>query len=166
MRNRTSLALGIMLVAVGAWFLLEKQVPNLHQMTEIYLKFPNYFYAIGAGLFVLGLLVGAPGLSVPAAIVAGIGGILGYQVAANDYSSWSYLWSLIPGFAGVGEIVYGLLDSKQDKVRSGANGLFASAILFVIFAAMFGKLSILGPYGPAALLILAGIVIIFRGYKK
>ncbi len=166
MRNRTSLALGILLIGLGAWFLLVRQMPDLKALSEAYLSYPMNIIAAGALIFVVGLLVGAPGLSVPAAIVAGIGGILYYQFTQNDYTSWSFLWTLIPGFAGVGEMVYGLLDSKGDKVRSGANGVFVSAVLFLIFAAMFGRLGMLGPYGPAVLLIIIGLVVLLRGFKK
>ena len=166
MRNRTSLAFGVLLIALGAWFLLERQVPNFHQMAEMYLKFPYYFYAIGGLMFVVGLATGAPGLSVPATILAGVGGIFHYQQFSGDYSSWSYLWPIIIGCVGLGDILYGLLDDRREKVRSGAGALFTGAVLFVIFAAIFGKLAILGPYGPAALLILAGFVVILRGFKK
>ena len=69
MRNRTSLALGILLIGLGAWFLLVRQVPDLQALSEAYLTYPMNIIAAGALIFVVGLLVGAPGLSVPAAIV-------------------------------------------------------------------------------------------------
>lgn len=166
MRNRTSLALGLLLIALGAWFLLERQVPDFKQMADLYLSYPLNVIAIGGLIFVLGLLVGAPGMSVPAAIVSGIGGILYYQTITSDYTSWSYLWTLIPGFAGIGDMLNGALGGHYDKVRSGAGAVFVSAVLFLIFAAMFGKLGILGPYGPAILLIVIGVAVIFRGVRK
>jgi hypothetical protein len=163
MRNRSQLALGIILILLGAWFIAQRQVPALNQLTQIYLSWPLNLVAGGLLLFLIGLLVGAPGFSVPAAIVAGIGGILYFQKVTNDYSSWTYMWTLIPGFVGVGEIVSGLLNRTTHKARNGLNLIVTSAVMFIIFAAIFGKINILGPYGPAVLLILVGVWILARG---
>ncbi len=38
----------------------------------------------------------------PSIIVGGIGGILAYQDYTGHWESWSYLWTLIPGFVGLG----------------------------------------------------------------
>src|SRR5512138_3520835 len=124
----------------------------------------------GAGLliFIIGLLTGAPGMSVPAAIVAGVGGILYYQyLNDNDYSSWSYMWTLIPGFVGVGVILAGLLgEHTRHNLARGLNLLVVSAIMFLIFGALFGGLGILGPNGPAVLLIALGLYILVRGFLR
>jgi hypothetical protein len=81
----------------------------------------------------------------------------------SDYTSWTYMWTLIPGFVGVGEIVAGLLSSSNYRARSGVNLIVTSAVMFIIFAAIFGRLNILGPYGPAILLILVGVWVLARG---
>ena len=138
----------------------------INQYTQIYLSWPLNLVAIGALIFLIGLLVGAPGMSVPAAIVAGIGGILYYQKIAEDYTSWYYMWTLIPGFVGVGEIISGLLTRTNFKARNGLNLIVTSAVLFIVFAAIFGRLNILGPYGPAVLLILVGVWVLARGLWK
>lgn len=166
MRNKTHLALGIILILLGSWFLAVKQIPSLQQISALYMTYPLNIIAIGGLIFLVGLLVGSPGMSVPAAIVAGIGGILYYQFRTNDYTSWSFLWTLIPGFAGIGEMLNGLLDSNNGKIRSGLNTLFFSAVLFLVFATIFGRLAILGPYGAAIIIILIGVVILFRGLKR
>lgn len=164
MKNRTQLALGLILILLGAWFIVQRQVPVLSTLTNIYMSWPLNIVAAGALIFLIGLLVGAPGMSIPAAIVAGIGGILYYQKATNDFTSWSYMWTLIPGFVGLGELINGLLSGLNYKLRSGLNMIVTSLVLFVIFAAIFGKLVILGPYGPAALLILVGMWVLARGF--
>ena len=163
MRNRSQLALGIILILLGGWFIAQRQIPSIHEWTNIFMGWPLNVVAAGVLIFLIGLLLGAPGMSVPAAIVAGIGGILYYQKFMNDYSSWSYMWTLIPGFVGVGDIVSGLLASSNYKWRNGLNLIVASLVLFVVFAAIFGKLDILGPYGPAVLLILLGVWVLARG---
>ncbi|MGE5642531.1 MAG: hypothetical protein ACM3Y8_05915, partial [Byssovorax cruenta] len=126
-------------------------------------------WTIGAGLliFLIGLLTGAPGMSVPAAIVAGIGGILFYQNATNNFASWSYMWTLIPGFVGIGLILAGLLgEYTRHNLSRGLNLLVISAVMFLIFGALFGGLGILGPNGPAILLIALGIYILLRGFLR
>lgn len=163
MRNRTQLALGLVLILLGAFFIVQRQVPALNHWVQLYMTWPLNIVAVGALIFLIGLLVGAPGMSVPAVIVAGIGGILYYQEATRDFSSWSYMWTLIPGFVGVGELLNGLLSGNNFKLRSGSNLIVTSAVLFIIFAAIMGKLTILGPYGPAILLILVGVWVMARG---
>jgi hypothetical protein len=106
-------------------------------------------------------------MAVPAAIVAGIGGIFYYQRMTNDYASWSYMWTLIPGFVGVGAILTGLLgDSMAHNVRRGLNMVVLSAVLFLVFASFFGGLQLLGNYGPAILLILVGLWVLGRGIYR
>jgi hypothetical protein len=97
-------------------------------------------------------LVGAPGMAVPACIVAGIGGILYYQNVTGDWASWSYMWALIPGFVGVGNILAGILGRDFKKsVRDGLNLILISLVAFLVFATAFGGLAILGPYKEYAL---------------
>ncbi len=163
-QNRTQLVLGLLLILLGLWFVAVRQVPTLKAWAEIQFAWP--FYVVGAGALILaiGLLTGAPNMAIPACIVAGVGGILYYQNRFNDYESWSFLWTLIPGFVGVGSILAGLLgEDTRHNLGRGINLLVISAVLFLIFAAVFQRLNILGAYGPAALLILLGLYVIGRG---
>jgi hypothetical protein len=115
----------------------------------------------------LGLFLGAPGLAVPAAIVAGIGGILFYQETTGEWGSWSYMWTLIPGFVGVGIFLQGLLvENMRENLKHGLNLVTVSAVLFVVFATFFGNLTLLGNYGPALLLIGLGVYILVRGLVR
>ncbi len=163
MKNRTQLALGLVLILIGAWFIAQRQYPALNLWVTQYMGWPLNIVGIGGIILLIGLVTGAPGMAVPAAIVAGIGGILYFQNVTEDFASWSYMWTLIPGFVGVGEILAGLLSSSGRRARSGMNLIVTSAVMFVIFASLFGRLSILGPYGPAALLILLGVWVLARG---
>ncbi len=166
MRNRSQLGLGFVLILLGAWFIAQRQIPALNEFMQFYLNGPLKVVAAGGLILLVGLIFGAPGMAVPAAIVSGIGGILYYQQIFEDYSSWSYMWTLIPGFVGIGEIIAGLLSASSTRARSGANLIVTSAVLFVIFAAIFNKLVILGPYGPSVLLILVGLVVLVRGFSR
>jgi uncharacterized membrane protein len=77
------------------------------------------------------------------------------------------MWTLIPGFVGVGTILAGLLgEHTRHNIARGLNLLVVSAVMFLIFGAIFGGLSILGPNGPAILLIVLGLYILLRGFLK
>ena len=170
-RGRTQLALGVILILLGAWFLLDKSVPAFHALFDKYTEFPLNMLVIGAGIFIVGLVLGQPGMSVPAAIVAGIGGIFYYQEMMNDYGSWSYMWTLIPGFVGVGSVLAGLLgDSTAHNLKRGLNLMVVSAVLFLVFSSFLGGWKLLGNFGPAILLILLGLWVLgnglYRSFRK
>lgn len=171
--GRSQLALGVILILIGAWFLLDRTVPAFSEFFSAYTQWPTNLILIGGVIFILGLALGSPGMSVPAAIVTGIGGIFYYQgnFQGGDYSSWSYMWTLIPGFVGVGSILAGLLgDHTAHNLKRGMNLLVLSAVLFLVFSASFGGWNILGNYGPAILLILLGLYVLgsglYRSYRK
>jgi hypothetical protein len=169
-RNRTQLALGLLLILVAAWMVAVRINPALDDWINMTFEWPIWVVGSGALILLIGLLVGAPGMAVPACIVAGIGGILYYQNATSDWASWSYLWSLIPGFVGLGTILSGLLgEDTRNNLRHGFNLLVASVILFLVFATIFGGLEILGPYKEywmAGLLGLLGVWFIVRGLLR
>lgn len=162
--TRSRLVLGIGLVLLGIWFLADRTLPQFHLLVGRFSEWPNNLIGIGAILFVLGLVLGAPGMSVPAAIVAGIGGIFYYQEFTSDYSSWSYMWTLIPGFVGVGSIIAGLLgEDAGHNVKRGLRLVATSTVLFLVFSSFLGGWSLLGDVGPAVLLILLGLWLLVSG---
>jgi peptidoglycan/LPS O-acetylase OafA/YrhL len=163
MKNRGQLAVGLVLILLGLLFFAQRQIPAVSQWMDMYMQWPLNIVAAGVLILIFGLLIGVPAMAIPAAVVAGIGGILYYQVRTEDMQSWSYMWALIPGFVGVGSILAGLLSRNMQEVRSGANAIAASAVLFIVFAAFFGKLALLGNYGPAILLVLLGVWILVQG---
>ena len=166
-QNRTNLVLGILLILIGGWLVATRQIPALQDWIDTNFTWP--MWTIGAGLLVLliGLITGAPGMAVPASIIAGIGGILYYQNTTDDFGSWSYMWTLIPGFVGVGTILAGLLgENTRTNLARGANLLVTSAVLFLVFATFFGGLNILGEYGAAVILILLGLYVLARGFVR
>ena len=70
--QRSSLAVGIILVLVGVYFILANMVPQFNQWLNISYSWPTIILAVAAGLLVLGLIVGAPDMAVPAVIVGGL----------------------------------------------------------------------------------------------
>ena len=166
-RNRSTLFLGILLILIGIWLVASRQVPALQQWLDVEFSWPVWTIGAGILIFIIGLIVGAPGMAVPASIVTGIGCILYYQNANDDFASWSYMWTLIPGFVGVGLILAGILgENSRQNLSSGLNLIIISVVLFLIFGTIFGGLAILGPYGPAILLIALGVYILVRGFLR
>lgn len=165
--GRSQLALGVILLLIGGWFLLNQVNPQFRNFFEPYTEWPVNMLLIGAGILIIGLLTGSPGLAVPAAIVAGLGGIFYYQETSGNYNSWSYMWALIPGFVGVGTLIQGLLgENTASNLKRGLNLMVTSAVLFLVFAAFLGGWNILGDFGPAVLLILLGLYVLGSGLYK
>ena len=165
--GRSQLALGVILLLIGGWFLLNQVNPQFRNFFEPYTEWPVNMLLIGAGILIVGLVTGSPGLAVPAAIVAGLGGIFYYQETSGNYNSWSYMWTLIPGFVGVGTLIQGLLgENTASNLKRGLNLMVTSAALFLVFAAFLGGWNILGDFGPAVLLILLGLYVLGSGLYK
>ncbi len=167
-QSRTQLVLGILLIAVGAWLLAQGSVPSLVEFSERLFRWPYTLMWIGGLILFLGLLGGQPGAAVPATIVAGIGVIFYVNDRyAGGQAAWSYMWTLIPGLIGLGSILAGLLgETPRQNFRHGLNLIVISAIAFLIFASIFGGLSLLGNYGPAILMIAVGLWLLGRGFWR
>ena len=160
--SRTNLASGLLLVLIGIVFLVIQLVPSIKSLIHYDYSWPIIIILVGFGLLIFGLVVRSPGMAVPACIVAGIGGLLYYQNATNDWGSWAYVWTLIPGFAGAGTILAGLLgmDTRR-SIQAGAWQIFVSLVLFFIFGSFLGHLNLFGQYWPL-LLVLFGLIILVR----
>ncbi len=169
-KNRTQLVLGLLLILVAGWLIATRIRPDLADILHLTFAWPMWVMFAGAAILVIGLLVGESDMAVPACIVAGIGGILYYQNATNHWESWAYLWTLIPGFVGVGKILSGIIGGDfMACLREGLKLLLSCAILFTIFATIFNAWDIFGPYSayvPIALLFVLGIWLIVRGIMR
>lgn len=168
-RRRSHLAGGVLLIVLGAVFLLFQVVPSLRMWLEAVdwaRGWPLIVVGMGAVFLLLGLVTGTPGLAVPACIVGGIGGLLLWQNATGEWESWAYAWTLIPGFVGIGTLLSALLGGTLRRDFAGGAWLvLISAILFAIFASFLGGPQWLGAYWPA-LLILLGLVLFVRALLR
>jgi hypothetical protein len=167
-RARTFLFLGLLLIACGAALIVAVNNPQIRAWWNDARSWPVFIIAAGAGLLLLGLLIDVPEMAIPASVVSGIGLILYYQNDSGNWASWAYMWALIPGFVGIGILLAALLGrGGWRRVREGLNLVLGGLLLYALFAAifvpLFGGPSVLGPYGPAALFILAGLYVITRG---
>ena len=154
--NRSQMLIGAFLILLGIWFLIVRFVPGLGFLSD----WPMVIVSIGVGLLLFGIVAGAPGMAVPATIVAGLGGLFAYQNATGDWASWAYAWTLIPGLVGIGIILTGLLEADfRSKVGPGGWLILISAVMFGIFGSFLGAGGLLGPYWPA-LLVLVGLILL------
>jgi len=169
-KNRTQLVLGLILILAAGWLIATRIKPDLANILHLTFEWPMWVIFAGAAILVIGLLVGSPDMAIPACIVAGIGGILYYQNATNNWESWAYLWTLIPGFVGVGRILSGIIGGDfLASLKEGLRLLLVCAILFTIFATIFNAWNIFGSYSayvPIALLFVLGIWLIVRGIVR
>lgn len=158
--RKSALGTGILLIGLGLFFLARQIFPEFLGWRGL-LTWPFSIMGVGFFLLLLGLATGNPGMAVPACIVGGIGGLLYWQNLTGNWASWAYAWTLIPGFAGVGVVLEGLLSGRLDKVKGGGWSILVSLVMFAIFASFLGGPQLLGVYWPV-LLILLGVIALVR----
>ncbi|RLD03514.1 MAG: hypothetical protein DRI65_12765 [Chloroflexota bacterium] len=160
--KRTSIVGGAILILVGAVLFAAQVLPDfMPDFWEIF-SWPWIVIGIGLFLFILRAAVGEPGMAVPATIICGLGGILAYQWYTGDWQSWSYIWTLIPGFVGIGIVLMSLLGGDA-SLKDGSTLMFISFIMLAVFGSFFGAVGMAGRYWPV-LLILLGVVLMIRTF--
>ena len=166
-RKHTDLVVGLALILVGLFLTTWQFVPGFRIWFAV-LDWPLYIIALGGILFLLGLLSNMPGLSIPACMVMGIGGIFFWQKATTGrWDSWSYAWPLVLSSMGVGMIFTGLLGIPERRRRLIINGLqliVVGLVLFFLFDALFG-MHILGSYWPMVLVGI-GLWLLLRAFLR
>lgn len=160
-----NMIIGILLLLVGSWFLAGQFFPELRELIRLDIEWPIFIVGLGAVLLLLSILLQSPGMAVPAAILAGLGGIFYYQNQTGDWSSWSYLWTLIPGFAGVGALIKNLLEGQfLHGLREAVTSIVFSVALFVFFSGILGGSDLLYRLWPL-LLIAVGVSMLLRNRR-
>lgn len=153
---------GLLLIALGAFFLLFQLFPALGAFVRIDQLWPLIVMAVGGGLLLLAVITRTPPLAIPASIVGGIGLLLFFQNITGYWDSWAYAWTLIPGFVGIGLLLRGVLAGEVGKgVQEGGRLLVISFVLFLVFGAFLGPFNLLGRFWPV-LLILGGFFLLGR----
>jgi hypothetical protein len=165
MRNRGALYVGLLLVALGAVFLLAQTTGWLGLGWRLW----PLLLVLGGAAFLLPLLVWPDkrqelaGLAVPGVILSGNGLLMLYQSLTGRWESWSYAWALEPIFVALGLLALYLLTNRPRGLLVattivGGIGL----VLFVIFSTAFG--GIMRFVGPL-LLIAVGLLVLLGGLK-
>lgn len=160
--RRSSVALGLILVLLGILFLAVQMIPGLQELLNAKMNWPLIIVGIGVLFLLFAILSGTPGMAVAACIIGGIGLLLYWQNATDNWESWAYAWTLIPGFVGVGVIVNGLLGhDTRSSLLGGAWMIVISFVLFAVFASFLGGPTILGQFWPL-LIIALGVLLLVR----
>jgi hypothetical protein len=97
--------------------------------------------------------------------------VLGVQDATDRFDTWAYAWALVVLVgAGLGRWLVGVVGGRGELAASGGWLVAAGLVAFVVLAVFFEVVVGLGGrgygaggrYGLAALLILAGLVLLGR----
>lgn len=169
-RGGSSLALGIVLVVLGAFALLV-------QFTgfDAGEAWPLFVVIPGLTLLLIGFVSLGSGALIPGAILSVIGLILAYMNASQDWTAWAFVWPLVlPGGVGVGIFLQGLRNRDAQLLRQGRVLMFVAAVIFMIGFVIFGTIFRIGGtdygwFGKAALpalLIVVGIVLLGRSIQR
>jgi hypothetical protein len=163
--------------ALGGLLLLLGIVVLLGQALELDLGRVGWpFFVIVPGLALLGLgLTGTGRLGEVLATLGGLvtmaGLVLLVQNATDRFDTWAYAWTLVVLVGpGIGRWLVGVVRGRGDLARSGgwliAARLVAFGVLAVLFEVVIGvggrPVGSAGRYGLAALLIVAGLVLLGR----
>jgi hypothetical protein len=164
--DRGRIATALVLILLGAWFLTVQLVPGLQAFAFSRESWPLAIVALGLVFAVIGLVTWVPGLLVPASIIGGIGILLYWQNLTDNWESWAYAWTLIPGFVGVGVFLSELMHGRVREALTGGGWLILiSAIMFLIFGSFLGGPLLLGAYWPV-LLILLGVIFLVQALVR
>jgi hypothetical protein len=125
-----SVGLGVVLVLLGALFLLEQflGVRLGNWLWPFFIIIPGLFFFVGMALG--GSSAGA--LAVPGSIVTMVGLLLLYQNSFNHYESWAYAWALIPVAAGLGMLIHGAWSDRPALMQHGRRTIGVGLVLFLI----------------------------------
>jgi hypothetical protein len=165
MRRRGNIAGAILLIGIGLFYLAIAILPSVNALAYGPTTWPYQIIALGLLFFVAGILAITPAMFIPGSIITGIGGILYYQNLTDNWASWAYLWTLIPGFVGFGLLLFGFFRRKMGSVIAGLWCLFSSLVLFSIFGFAFASLPYVNMIWPLALVIL-GFFFLMRAARK
>ncbi|HET7466513.1 MAG TPA: hypothetical protein VFL29_07585 [Candidatus Dormibacteraeota bacterium] len=167
----SGLALGIVLVVVGVFFLIMR----LFDIDLSNYGWPLYVIIPGLTLLVVGFVSLGTGALVPGGIITVTGLVLAYQNATSDWASWAFAWTLVlPGGVGLGLFLQGLRVRDPKQIRLGRNVMFWAALMFMIGFVVFESIfqisgtdyGIVGRAALPVLLIIIGVTLLARSVRS
>jgi hypothetical protein len=170
-RNGAGIALGVVLVVVGLFYLLV-------QVAAIDLSsfgWPLFVIIPGVTLLIVGFISLGTGAAIPGGILTMVGLVLAYQNSTGHWTSWAYAWALVaPGGVGLGLFLQGLRERNGNLIRQGRSLMFIAALIFMVGFVFFESiLNISGindqPVVKAALpalFIVIGILLLARSISN
>ena len=136
--RRGGVILGIILIALGGFFLIDRVVG----FDLGHYGWPLFVVIPGVLLFAAALGTGdvraGTGLATAGGTVTMVGLVLAVQNATGLWATWAYAWTLVgPGGPGVGLFLYGLLRGRPEIVTGGLRAIGAALALFAVFGLFF-----------------------------
>ena len=170
-RGGAGIALGVVLVVVGAFYL----VVQLAGADLSSFGWPLFVIIPGLTLLIVGFVSLGTGAAIPGGILTMVGLVLAYQNSTGYWTSWAYAWALVaPGGVGLGLFLQGLRERNGSLIRQGRSLMFIAALIFMVGFVFFESiLNISGindqPLVKAALpalFIVIGIMLLARSIQN
>jgi hypothetical protein len=168
-----SLILGLLLILVGAAYVIGQYVPR--PFIEVDLGHYGWpLFVIGPGLVLLAIGAtsrGASGLCIPGAIITVTGIVLAIQNTFDLFATWAYAWALVaPGGVGLGLFIQGIATGQAGLRAAGLRTMGIGAAIFLIGGAFFEgvihisgrEFGFIGQLLLPALLIAVGVWLLLR----
>jgi hypothetical protein len=170
-RSGSGIALGVVLVVVGAFY-LAVQVAGVDLSS---FGWPLFIIIPGLTLLIVGFVSLGTGAAIPGGILTMVGLVLAYQNSTGYWTSWAYAWALVaPGGVGLGLFLQGLRERNGNLIRQGRSLMFIAALIFMVGFVFFESiLNISGlndqPLVKAALpalFIVIGVLLLGRSIQN
>jgi hypothetical protein len=164
--QRGRIAAGFVLIAVGLYFLAAQLFPGLNVFSLNESNWPLLIVSLGAIFLLAALLTWTPGLMVPAAVLGGLGVLFYWQNVTDTSSSWSFAWTLIPGFVGVGILLMYLMQGNlREALRRGGSIILLSVAAFGLLSSFPGILELVAEFW-GCLVALYGMFVIAQRVRR
>jgi hypothetical protein len=170
-RAGTGVALGIVFVVVGLFFLLVR----LANVDLGAYGWPLFIVIPGLTLLIVGFVSLGTGAAIPGGILTMVGLVLAYQNSSGNWASWVYVWPLVaPGGVGVGLFLQGMRDRNQGLIKQGRSLIVIAFLIFMIGFVFFESILHLtgtdyGLFGKVALpglLVVIGVGLLVRSLQR
>lgn len=170
-RSGSGIALGVVLVVVGLFYL----VVQLFAVDLSSFGWPLFIIIPGVTLLIVGFVSLGTGAAIPGGILTMVGLVLAYQNSTGYWTSWAYAWALVaPGGVGLGLFLQGLRERNSSLIKQGRSLMFIAALIFMVGFVFFESiLNVSGindvPVVRAALpalFIVIGILLLARSIQN
>ena len=166
-RNGAGIALGVVLVVVGLFYL----VVQVAAVDLSSFGWPLFVIIPGVTLLIVGFVSLGTGAAIPGGILTMVGLVLAYQNSTGHWTSWAYAWALVaPGGVGLGLFLQGLRERNGNLMRQGRSLMFIAALIFMVGFVFFESILNISGINDApvvkaalpALFIVIGILLLAR----
>lgn len=170
-RSGSGVALGVVLVVVGVFYLLVQ----LYGIDLSSFGWPLFVIIPGLTLLIVGFVSLGTGAAIPGGIVTMVGLVLAYQNSTGNWASWAYAWALVaPGGVGLGLFLQGLRERNPGLTKQGRSLMFIAALIFLVGFVFFESILNLSGINDVpvvraalpALFIVIGILLLARSIQK